>query len=82
MAVMGRGADQYPFHLAGLTRPSLKRVLGRGKAGELHLAPAWHCSIFCRRLGARLEMALSAGTDQEDPHQDHVPHHRDRLYGQ
>ena len=51
----------------------LDEFWGAVQQRELLVAAARHCGLFCRRLGAGLAMALSAGTDQKDTHQPCFP---------
>src|SRR5688572_7583244 len=82
MAVMAWGTDQHCFYLAFLAWVKTQRILGNGAKSKLHLAPAGHRCVFYCRVGARMEMALSARADQKDPNKDHVPDHDHWIHGQ
>lgn len=60
MAILAWGADQRRIHLAFPAWIKTQRILEHGTKSELHLAYTGHRCIFHRRLGTRLEMALSA----------------------
>ena len=81
MAILGWGVHQRPFHLAGITRSASRGVLGFCKTGKLFLAAARDWCLFCWGMGAGLEMALPAGPNQEDTHQENIPNHHHWVYG-
>src|SRR5215510_6730969 len=81
MAILARGVDQSSVHLAGITRLTPERILGRGKTGKLHLVDSWYRCLFYRCLGTGVEMALSAWSYQEDSHENDFPDCNDRVYG-
>jgi len=72
---------QFWLGVAGFTWPATERFLGCGQAGELHLADSRHRGLFCRCVGAGMEMALPARSHQKDSHKEHVPHHNHWLHG-
>src|SRR5688572_30226822 len=59
MAALAWGVDQHRLYLAFPARIKTQRILGDGPKSKLHLAGAGHRRVLHRRVGARLEMALS-----------------------